>query len=74
MSGGKINMTKQREDRTASFRWGFPRWRLSNIEKMGLGRAVERLHEVGHSEREIASLLAINSSSVHRHLAKKEKR
>jgi IS30 family transposase len=48
--------------------------RRSNIEIMGLGPAIKRLHDLGNSERKIASLLALHPSSVHRELAKRAKR
>ena len=50
------------------------RWmRRSNIESKGLGPAIKRLHDLRNSERKIASLLALNPSSVHRELAKQKK-
>jgi transposase len=49
-------------------RYGFV-WSARKVDRMGLGRCIERLHKSGHSEREIARILQISASSVHRHLA-----
>jgi len=44
-------------------------WSAKKVDRMRLGPCIERLHKLGHSEREIARILQISSSSVHRHLA-----
>jgi len=50
------------------------RMRWSSIESQGLGPAIKRLHDLGNSERKIASLLLLHPSSVHRELAKQAKK
>jgi len=64
--------SRLKKDRAVSFGWGLPRMRWSNVENMGLGPTIERMHRLGRSEREIASILSLSASSVHRHLAKRK--
>jgi transposase len=44
-------------------------WSAKKVDRMRLGPCITRLYRLGHSEREIAKILKISPSSVHRYLA-----
>jgi hypothetical protein len=57
----------ERRKRRKTMGW---RIRFTRIEIIGLEPAVLRLHDSGYSERQIATFLGLNVSSVHRQIAR----